>query len=275
MPDFPPVLKTALWLAGARALESRRARPLVSDVYAEKLLGAEGLKAALQLERAHPAPRAVIRRVRLIDELVTRYVKDRRIEVVIMAGTGLDARPYRLDLPASLTWIEMDYPLVSDWKNERLRDIRPRCNVTRVGVDLIRPGSLAAAMGDCCIGKRTLILVENLFQYFSTRDAQLFLRDTKCFEPGTVAIADIPNSAYAASKLGRAMSVELENRDVAGRTAIDDIPSFMTPLGFRVLETHHVPCLNDNPVAWTAHQCPWWMTKKKADLLRVVVLERT
>ncbi len=274
MRDFPPVLKTALWLAGARVLESRRTRPLVSDVYAEKLLGAEGLKAALQLERAHPAPRDVIRRVRLVDELVTRYVKDRRIEVVIMAGTGLDARPYRLDLPNELTWIEMDYPLVTDWKNERLRDVRPRCNVTRTGVDLIRPGSLISAMGDCCNGKRTLILVENLFQYFSTRDTQLFLRDTKCFEPGTVAIMDIPNSAYMQSKLGRAMSVELENRDVAGRTAIDDISSFVAPLGFRVLETHHIPCLNDNPVAWTAHQCPWWMTKKKSDLLRVVVLEK-
>lgn len=275
MRDVPPVLRTALWLAGARVLEARRPRPLVTDTFAEHLLGAEGLKAALDLERAHPAPRAIIRRVRLMDELVTRYVKDRRIEVVIMAGTGLDARPYRLDLPPSLAWIDMDYPVVTDWKNERLRDVPPRCVLERIGTDLMRPGALAAAIGDRCMGKRTLVLIENLLQYFSTRDTQLFFRDTKCFAPGTVAIADIPNSAFAASTLGRAMSVELETREVLGRTAIDDIPSFMKPLGFRVLETHHVPCLGDSPVAWTAHRCPWWMSKKKADLLRVVVLEKT
>src|SRR3989344_7911090 len=101
MRDFPPVLRTALWLAGARVLETKRPRPLVTDTFAERLLGDEGLKAALDLERAHPAPRAIIRRVRLVDELVTRYVKDRRIEVVIMAGTGVGARPDRPDLPAT------------------------------------------------------------------------------------------------------------------------------------------------------------------------------
>ena len=274
MRDFPPVLRTALWLAGARVLETKRPRPLVTDTFAERLLGDEGLKAALDLERAHPAPRAIIRRVRLVDELVTRYVKDRRIEVVIMAGTGLDARPYRLDLPATLTWIEIDVPVVTDWKDERLRGVPARCIVERIGVDLMRPGALATAIGDRCMGKRTLVLIENLLQYFSTRDTQLFFRDTKCFAPGTVTVADIPNSAFVTSKIGREMSVELENRDVQGRTAIDDVPSFMAPLGFRVLETHHVPCLGDSPVAWTAHQCPWWMTKKKADLLRVVVLEK-
>lgn len=275
MRDFPPVLRTALWLAGARVLESKRPRPLVTDTFAERLLGEEGLKSALDLERAHPAPRAVIRRVRLVDELVTRYVKEQRIEVVIMAGTGLDARPYRLDLPATLTWIEIDVPVVTDWKNERLRDVSPRCVLERIGVDLMRPGALATAIGDRCVGKRTLVLIENLLQYFSTRDTQSFFHDTKCFSPGTITIADIPNSAFVASKIGREMSIELENRNVQGRTAIDDVPSFMSPLGFRVLETHHVQCLNDTPVAWTAHQCPWWVSKKKADLLRVVVLEKT
>ncbi|HWQ99394.1 MAG TPA: class I SAM-dependent methyltransferase [Candidatus Methylomirabilis sp.] len=274
MRDVPPVLRTALWLAGARVLEMKRPHPLVTDVLAERLLGEAGLEIALSLERAHPAPRAIIRRVRLVDELVTRYVKDRRIEAVIMAGTGLDARPYRLDLPSSLTWIEIDFPVVTDWKNERLRDVRPHCVVERAGVDLMRPGALATAIGDRCAGKRTLVLVENLFQYFSTRDTQLFFRDTKCFTPGAITIADIPNSAFVASKLGREMSIELENRDVQGRTAIDNVPAFMTPMGFRVLETHHVPCLGDNPVAWTAHRCPWWMPNKKADLLRVVVMEK-
>ena len=35
-------------------------------------------------------------------------------------GAGLDARPYRMELPETLRWIEVDYPQVIDWKAEKL-----------------------------------------------------------------------------------------------------------------------------------------------------------
>jgi methyltransferase (TIGR00027 family) len=275
MADFPPVLKTALWLAGARVLETKKWHPLVKDPFAEGLLGTEGLKTALKLERTHPVPREVIRRIRLIDDLVLRLVKELKIEVVIMAGTGLDARPYRLDLPKSLTWIEVDYPVVTQWKDLQLKDKKPNCTVERVGMNLVRPWSLDTAIGDKYEGKRTLILAENLFQYFSTYDTQQFYINTKCFGQGTVMIADLPNSSFASSALGQQMSAELEKREVGGRTAIDDIPAFMKHVGYKILETYHVPCLNNDPASWKEkHHRHWWMPKRWAQRLSVVVAEK-
>jgi methyltransferase (TIGR00027 family) len=275
MADFPPVLKTALWLAGARVLEAKKWHPLVKDPFAEHLLGSEGLKMALKLERAHPTPREVIRRVRLIDDLVLRLIKEMNIEVVIMAGTGLDARPYRLELPKSLIWIEVDYPVVTQWKDLKLKDKTPNCTVERVGMNLIRPWSLDTAIGEKYAGKKTLILAENLFQYFSTYDTQQFFINTKSFGEGTVMIADLPNSSFAHSQLGHQMSAELEKREVGGRTAIDDIPAFMKHVGYHILETYHVPCLNDKPATWKAkHRCRWLLPKKWAEHLSVVVAEK-
>jgi methyltransferase (TIGR00027 family) len=275
MADFPPVLKTALWLAGVRVLESKKWRPLVKDPFAEHLLGKEGLKTALKLERAHPVPREVVRRIRLIDDLVLRLVKEKEIEVVIMAGTGLDARPYRLQLPKDLTWIEVDYPVVTQWKNLKLQDKTPNCTVERVGMNLVRPWSLDTAIGEQYSGKRTLILAENLFQYFSSYDTQQFFINTRSFGTGTVMISDIPNSSFSSSSLGQKMSAELEKREVGGRTAIDDIPAFMKHVGYKILETYHVPCLNNNPASWKKdHRCPWWMSKKQAQRLSVVVAEK-
>jgi len=57
-------------------------------------------------------------------------------ETVLTLGAGLDARPYRMDLPSELRWIEIDYPSVVDQKDAALRDETPRCRVERIGLNL-------------------------------------------------------------------------------------------------------------------------------------------
>src|SRR2546422_4602991 len=41
-------------------------------------------------------------------------------------AAGLDARPYRLPLPSSLRWVEVDFPDVIAYKQEQLAMERPR-----------------------------------------------------------------------------------------------------------------------------------------------------
>jgi len=274
MSDFPPVLKTALWMAGVRARESTKPNGLVSDPLAHVLIGQEGLEAALALEQAHPAPRALVRRMRLTDDLVLRLVKERSIQTVIMAGTGLDTRPYRLELPAALEWIELDYPVVTNWKNERLHAQQPRCTVERVGVDLSRPGAFASAVAERCKGRRSLVIMENVFHYLDLQEASTLLRDTHALGPGTLITADLPSPRFRKSHIGRRMLAEMESRKVhIGRATVANVDQFAATLQLRVLERYPIVCLNDDPHTWRNLKCPWWISKARRELLQVVVME--
>jgi O-methyltransferase involved in polyketide biosynthesis len=56
--------------------------------------------------------------------------------MVVNLAAGLDTRPYRMELPASLKWIELDLPEVLAYKEELLSAEKPACTLGRVRVDL-------------------------------------------------------------------------------------------------------------------------------------------
>ncbi len=45
--------------------------------------------------------------------------------MVINLGAGLDSRPYRMALPPSLLWVEVDYSHMIGFKNEKLAKEKP------------------------------------------------------------------------------------------------------------------------------------------------------
>ena len=53
--------------------------------------------------------------------------------MVVNLAAGLDARPYRMDLPRALQWIEVDLPGILDHKEELLRDEKPVCQLDEFG----------------------------------------------------------------------------------------------------------------------------------------------
>lgn len=131
------VSDTALWVAAFRAFESRRPDALYQDPLAERLAGARGLEFA----RKMPFPRVLawIMAVRtvVIDRLIERAIA-KGVDTVVNLGAGMDTRPYRMNLPAGLRWVELDFPSTIAFKNERLKDERPRCELKRIAVDLPR-----------------------------------------------------------------------------------------------------------------------------------------
>jgi O-methyltransferase involved in polyketide biosynthesis len=44
-------------------------------------------------------------------------------------AAGLDSRPYRLELPPSLRWVEIDLPEIIDAKRQILSSEKPRCQL--------------------------------------------------------------------------------------------------------------------------------------------------
>jgi methyltransferase (TIGR00027 family) len=70
-----------------------------------------------------------------IDEFIIRQVKE-GYDMVINLAAGLDARPYRMDLPSSLQWIEVDLPGIIEEKKKILDNEKPKCELRRIQLDL-------------------------------------------------------------------------------------------------------------------------------------------
>ena len=113
------VSDTALLVAYFRAMESQCPDALFNDELAVKLSAARGEQIARSLFYSRSSAWATIVRTVLIDDIVQRLVAT-DVDSVINLGAGLDARPYRLPLPASLRWIEIDLPDLVREKNEAL-----------------------------------------------------------------------------------------------------------------------------------------------------------
>ncbi|MFE3190892.1 class I SAM-dependent methyltransferase [Nocardia sp. NPDC059240] len=161
------VSDTAHWVAAHRAIETARPNALFRDPLAERLAGETG-KAIVANEKWYALIRwSLVTRTKVIDDLIAETVSE-GCDLVINLAAGLDARPYRLDLPADLRWIEADLPDLIAEKNRLLEGETPRCDLTRVAVDLADPAAREEFLDKSLDGvKKALVLTEGLVYYLS------------------------------------------------------------------------------------------------------------
>src|SRR5215467_13602968 len=100
---------TARWVAVYRARESERRDAVFRDPFARVLAGARGEQIAKAMPDAEKNAWSFVARTYAIDRMIAAEVA-RGADVVLNLAAGLDARPYRMELPASLRWIEVDLP---------------------------------------------------------------------------------------------------------------------------------------------------------------------
>ncbi len=163
-------------VAAWRALESERPDPIFHDPYAARLAGQRGRVIAERLRSNRMGQWQVTVRTVVIDDLI-RAAVDRGVGTVLNLGAGLDARPYRLAWPASLRWIEVDFPQMITWKEAILRDERPACRLERVALDLTdRPARDKLFADVSASSPATLVLTEGVVPYL-TNDAVGALAD--------------------------------------------------------------------------------------------------
>ncbi|MHB8674760.1 MAG: SAM-dependent methyltransferase, partial [Candidatus Limnocylindrales bacterium] len=125
---------TALIVAQARALESKRPDSLFIDPFAEDFVARAGeafLKASAEF-----APILALRGNGRYFALRTRFFDDFVVDVcragcqqVILLGAGLDTRAFRIVLPEGVRLFELDLPHVLAFKEEVLsaRAVAPIC----------------------------------------------------------------------------------------------------------------------------------------------------
>jgi methyltransferase (TIGR00027 family) len=173
------VSDTAFWIAHYRALEAKRSDALFRDPLAGTLAGDRGRRIAQSMPMNFWTSWAVVMRTCIIDDFIRSAIAE-GVDTVLNLGTGLDTRPYRMDLPESLVWIEADYPSVIEYKQERLREEKPRCRLERVKVDLsdvaARRQMLASIDGR---REKIVVLTEGVLVYLSEQEVASLAEDLR------------------------------------------------------------------------------------------------
>src|SRR5262249_42821660 len=99
-----------------------------------------------------------------IDDLLLDVIGRGEVERVVSLGAGLDTRPWRLDLPQAMHWVEVDFPDMLAYKREKLAGERPKCRLESLTADLDGEVQRRGLL-DLQAGTRTLLLTEGLLTY--------------------------------------------------------------------------------------------------------------
>ena len=162
------VSDTALWVAMYRAMETDRPDAHFRDPLARKLAGERGAAILAGMPDGESTAWPMIVRTAVFDEMILKAVRERGVKVVVNLAAGLDARPYRLNLPSDLEWIEADLPDMIDYKVSRIGDAKPSCRLERVKLDLSDlPARRAFFDRIDTMGKPALIITEGLLIYLT------------------------------------------------------------------------------------------------------------
>jgi methyltransferase (TIGR00027 family) len=228
---------TALWVAVYRARESERADAHFRDPYASKLAGDRGTQIAAAMPFAQRHSWSYVARTWLVDQVIEQEVRQ-GTDMVINLAAGLDARPYRMQLPASLRWIEIDLPELLNYKQEVLAAERPVCVLERVPLDLRDAAARRALferLGDGA--KRTLVVSEGLIVYFETDSAAELARDLAAPSSFRRWVTDLTSPALL-KMLQKAIGGSLAESGSPLRFAPPEGPQFFAPYGWKLVETH-------------------------------------
>jgi len=161
------VSDTARWVAVYRAQETERPDAIFRDPFARRLAGERGEQIAKLMPLGRDNSWSMITRTYLIDEFIRAELHS-GADLVVNLAAGLDSRPYRMQLPPELRWIEVDLPEILDYKESVLRDERPVCALERIRLDLsdLRARrELFVRLGQSA--KRALIITEGLMIYLT------------------------------------------------------------------------------------------------------------
>jgi methyltransferase (TIGR00027 family) len=239
MDSTPPlrhISDTALWVAVYRAEESERTDAVFHDPYASKLAGERGTQIAAAMPFARRHSWGYTARTWLVDQFIERSVLQ-GTDMIINLAAGLDSRPYRMQLPASLRWIEVDLPDMLSYKQEILAAERPVCALDRVPLDLRDTAARRALFRRLGAEARAVLVVsEGLIIYFGTDDAAELARDLAAATTFRRWVTDLTSPALL-RMLQKTIGGPLVEAGSPLRFAPREGPEFFAPYGWKAVET--------------------------------------
>ncbi len=193
--EITHVSDTALMVAACRAHETGLDDAFVRDPFAARLAGERGQAILSALPHADLLRMGLAIRTRFIDELLLETLAASRPAAVLSVGCGLDTRPWRLDLPSNLRWIEVDFAEVLDYKDGIMSNERPRCRRERLTADVNDPTQRLAMYRTAGSGP-ALMITEGLLLYLSAATVDALAAESRNQSAIRYWISDISTTAF-------------------------------------------------------------------------------
>jgi methyltransferase (TIGR00027 family) len=223
---------TALWVAYYRAEETDRPDAVFRDPYARALAGERGERIAKAHEFGDKNAWSFMARTLLFDQFITDAVRA-GADLVVNLAAGLDTRPYRMDLPRALRWVEVDLPGILDYKEGVIKGAAPVCALERVRLDLSDQTARRALFSRLAAGAaRAAIVTEGLLIYMSPEEVASLARDLAPAAPFRTWIADLVSPALVKMMTARGGGDIIAAAGAPFKFAPAEGPEFFVPLGW-------------------------------------------
>ncbi len=226
---------TARWVAYFRARESERPDALFHDPYAERLAGERGFEIANTLAGGNKHDWAWVARTYLFDTFLLREIQN-GADLVVNLAAGLDARPYRMQLPTTLQWLEVDLPDIIYYKEDVLENEKPGCRLERISLDLSDAAARRSLFGE--LNRRAMkivVLTEGLLIYLTTEEVGSLATDLSAgehFQSWAVDLASPGQLKFMQRTTGKQLSAA----GAAFKFGPPEGPNFFVPYRWQPVE---------------------------------------
>lgn len=224
---------TARWVAAYRAMETARPDAIFRDPFADRLAGERGHQIVREMKNGRSTAWAMIVRTAVLDEMILDRVEKGGVDTVINLAAGLDARAWRLDLPAGLQWFDVDLPGMIDYKSSIMQGETPRCRYEAIAADLTNDEARAAVLhrlGES--SKSALVITEGLLVYLSPEQVASLARALHAEAAIRWWISDIA-SPRLLEMLNKQWGKTLAAGNAPFRFGPPDSAAFFAPFGWR------------------------------------------
>ncbi|HVH71185.1 MAG TPA: SAM-dependent methyltransferase [Candidatus Dormibacteraeota bacterium] len=230
-PAVRNISDTALWVAYFRARETQRPDALFRDPYAERLAGERGFTIARTLPGASKHEWAWTARTHLFDTFLLHEI-EQGADLVINLAAGLDARPYRMPLPATLQWVEIDLPEVFSYKEGILENEESKCQVERIPLDLSDLEARRAVFANLDRrASKVVVITEGPLIYLTAEEVSSLACDLASgahFQTWIIDLASPGQLRIMQSTMGK----QLSQAGAAFKFAPPEGPNFFVPHGW-------------------------------------------
>jgi methyltransferase (TIGR00027 family) len=230
---------TARWVAVYRARETERKDALFRDPFAQRLAGERGEQIAASMSFAEKNSWPFVARTWLIDNVISNQIK-LGTDMIVNLAAGLDTRPYRMNLPGSLQWIEVDLPEILTYKEDVLRSETPVCKVERVRLDLSDVQARRELFSE--LGRqanRALVVSEGLLIYLDEKDVTSLGQDLAVTGSFQHWVMDLSSPALL-KMLAKKIGAPLNHAGAPLKFAPPQGPDFFARCGWKPVEIHSV-----------------------------------
>jgi len=177
------VKQTLLYTLYYRALDQRSKAPIVGDTWADGVLDritADNRKGLLTAK---------------LDDWSREFLASHPDASVLQLGCGLDSRAFRLDVPETVRWYDLDYPDVIE--------LRRRVYPERAGYRLLASSATDPGwLDEIPVDRPTLMVAEGVLPYLTEADVrQLFVRLTDRLPTGELIFDGVAGPTARMSRL--------------------------------------------------------------------------